>query len=196
MNIAKIGIFGGRFDPIHTGHLIIARDVLEALGLQRIIFLVSFHPPHKPTLASFEDRLEMVKRATRKEEGFYVSDLEAHLGLEKTYTALVLEEFKRRNPPSEIFFLLGADQYVDFPRWYHPERVLDLARLVVLERPEVEIPKTLFKPDNVIFFRGRVISISSTEIRERIIHGKSINFLVPEEVRALIEERKLYRVRG
>lgn len=193
MRRGKVGIFGGRFDPIHTGHLIIARDVIEEFQLDRIIFLVSFNPPHKPTIANFEDRFEMVKRAIVGEDRFEVSSLEKKLGLRKTYTALVLEEFKKEYPQERLFFLVGADQYIEFPRWYHPEMVLKLAKLIVLERPEVEIPRTILKPDNIVFFKGRVIAISSTEIRERIKEGKSIRYLVPESVRKYIRLKGLYK---
>ena len=190
----KVGIFGGRFDPIHTGHLIIARDVKELLNLEKIVFLVSFNPPHKPTVADFEDRVEMVRRAIKGERGFEVSTLEREMGLPKTYTVLVLQELKRRIPKADLYFLLGSDQYAEFPRWYHPEKILELANLVVLLRPEIEIPKTIYKPNRIVFFKKRTISISSTEIRKRSSEGKSIRFLVPESVREYIEKRKIYRM--
>ena len=100
----RVGIFGGRFDPIHVGHLILAYDSLELFGFDKVIFLVSCRPPHKRVFASFQDRLNMVKLATLGETRFSVSDIEKRFSFERSYTALVLPHFKNYG---QIYFLMG-----------------------------------------------------------------------------------------
>lgn len=183
----KIGIFGGRFDPIHIGHLILATDILETFELNRIIFLVNYLPPHKPVFAPFEHRFNMVKIAIEGIQEFSASDIESQLKLAKSYTALVLPHFTTHG---KLFLIIGADQYKDFDKWYSHEKIMDLARLIVLDRPGI-ITKGLYD-DRILRFSLRTIDISSSEIRERIRTGKPIYYLVPDRVREYIYKNKLY----
>ena len=186
----RIGIFGGRFDPIHHGHLILAQDVLEHLHLDRVIFLVSAQPPHKAAHAPFEHRYRMVQLAVAGHPAFEASDLEARLDLPRTYTALVLPHLNLEG--HEAFFLMGEDQYRHFHAWYQPEEILKRVQIVVLRRPGAERTPGPYDAQ-VRFLESRLVDISSSEIRQRIREGRSIRYLVPPEVRAYIEAHRLYR---
>ncbi len=186
----RIAVFGGRFDPIHHGHLILAQDALESLHLDRVIFLVSAQPPHKPTHAPFAHRFRMVQLAVAGHPAFVASDLEARLNLPRTYTALVLPHLNLEG--HEAFFLMGEDQYRHFHRWYQPEEILKRVQVVVLRRPGP--PRSPGPLDHrVRFLNSRLLDLSSSEIRQRLREGRSIRFLVPPEVRAYIEAHRLYR---
>ena len=186
----RIGIFGGRFDPIHHGHLILAQDVLELLNLDRILFLVSARPPHKDTHAPFEHRYRMVELATAGMPAFVPSDLEARLNLSRTYTALVLPHLGLEG--HEAFFLMGEDQYRHFHEWHEPEAILRQVQVVVLRRPgRAREPRPY--DARVRFLDTRLLDISSSEIRRRLREGRSIRYLVPDAVRAYLEAHNLYR---
>lgn len=183
----KIGIFGGRFDPIHIGHLILARDVLEAFALDQIVFLVNYKPPHKPVHASFEHRFNMVHMAIENIPEFNASDIESKLDIEKSYTALVLPHLANLG---ELLLIIGADQYKEFDMWYSHKKIVEMAKLIVMDRPGV-ITKGIYD-DKILRFTHRRIDISSSEIRERIRTGKPIHYLVPDRVREYILKKKLY----
>ncbi|MEO0145446.1 MAG: nicotinate (nicotinamide) nucleotide adenylyltransferase [candidate division WOR-3 bacterium] len=193
----KIGIFGGRFDPIHMGHLIVAQDVLERLGLDRLVFLPSFHPPHKGTEASYEDRLEMIRLGIGQDNGLLeVSDLERRLALPKSYTVDILEALRKEmHEEDEVTFLVGTDEFANLPSWHKPERLFKLARVAVLARA-IKTPITHALAQHATFVPNRVVELSSSEIRERVKRGMSIRFMVPEPVREYILKKGLYAGRG
>ena len=186
----KIGIFGGRFDPVHMGHLILAQDVQEALKLDKVIFLVSYHPPHRNTVAPFEARYKMVKLAVQGNPYFEASDFEKKLNLPKAYTVEVLKKLKELEK-AEFYFIMGADQFNSLESWYHPEELVQMANLVVLKRPAISLKTSRFSRE-VIFLDERLIEISSTEIRERIQKGLPLRYLLPETVERYIKENSLY----
>jgi len=190
----RTGVFGGRFDPIHMGHLIVAQDVTERLGMDRIIFLPSFHPPHKGTEAPYEDRLEMIRLGIGAGNGrLEASDLERRLALPKSYTVDILEALKSElGQGEEIIFLVGTDEFANLPSWREPERLFALARVAVLARA-IKTPITHALAQHATFVPNRVVELSSSEIRERIKRGMSIRFMVPEPVREYILEKGLYR---
>ncbi len=187
----KVGIFGGRFDPVHIGHLILARDVLEHLNLDRILFLLSYTPPHKEVSLSFEMRLKLLKAALSMEPSFDVCTIERDLGLEKSYTALVLKELSKSMRTDSLYFIMGEDQFLKLHSWYMPEKIFEIANVVVLKRHEKDI-KTDFS-GRVQYVNRRIIEISSTEIRERLKRGLSIKHLVPHEVEKIILSENLYK---
>ena len=190
----RIGILGGRFDPIHIGHLIVAQDVAEILRLDRILFLVSHNPPHKGVLTSFEDRLRMVQLAVQNNPRFEASDFERKLNLPRSYTVQVLEALRKTLPANiTLFFIMGEDQFATLDTWYQPDRLFHLAQVVVMRRPGTRgEPPPLFQK-RVIYTRQRLIEISSSEIRRRVKAGQSITYLVPREVELYIRRRGLYR---
>jgi len=187
----KVGIFGGRFDPVHIGHLILARDVLEHLKLDKILFLLSYTPPHKEVSLSFENRLKLLRAALLSEPYFEVCTIEKDIGLKKSYTALVLEKLAESMPGNKLYFIMGEDQFAKLNTWYMPEKIFKIANVVVLKRHEEELKTTYL--ERVFYVNRRIIEISSTEIRERIKKGLCIRHLVPEKVAEIIISEKLYK---
>jgi len=188
----RLGLFGGTFDPPHLGHLVVAQDVVDALRLDRLLFVPAGVPPHKlgRRISPAETRLEMVRAVTAGNPAFEVSDAElSRVG--PSYTVDTLAYFRQLYPDAEIFFVLGADQAAAFDTWREPEKVASLANLVVLAREGIQVPDGEFVPVHVTR-----LDISATGIRGRVREGRSIRYLVPDEVRKIIESNRLYRARS
>ena len=193
----RLGLFGGTFDPIHLGHLILAESCREALGLDRLWFVVSGVPPHKQAgRTPVGDRLEMVRIAIAGHPAFEVSEIEA-TGSGPHYSFSTLEQITRERPEDDLFFLIGADSLLDLPGWRRPERIAELAHLVVVGRPGFSLPDPM--PDLGPFAKPikRVespqIEIASSELRRRLADGRSVRYQVPRGVEAYIEAKGLYR---
>lgn len=191
----KIGVFGGTFDPIHWGHLVLAEEARLAAGLDRILWLPAARPPHKAdrSLAAWEHRVAMVRLATCETPEFEVSDLEGQAEGPR-FSFETLEALVATRPEAELAFLLGSDSLLDLPGWRRPERILELARLVVLPRPGFALeaaPAAL--RDRVFMVDGVQVAISSTLVRARVATGAPLRYLVPAPVRAYIEQHGLYR---
>lgn len=205
----RIVLFGGTFDPVHVGHLIVARSVAEHLGFERILLVPSASPPHKTSAcASADHRLAMLRLAIEGEGLFDVCEVElsrARSGA--SYTIDTIEAFRRRHgPEAEIHLIIGADMLEDLPQWFRASQVVDSARIVVALRPPwdqrideiFEAIERRFGPERRRRIRGDVIGvplleISSSQIRSRVHAGRSIRYLVPESVRKYIEQLGLYR---
>ena len=196
----RLGLFGGTFDPPHIGHLLVAQDVVEGLALDRLLFVPAGIPPHKERedLTPAPIRLQMVKAAVQGNDTLGVSEVE--LGREgPSFTVDTLRHFRGMHPDGDLFFLMGADQVTEFQDWQDPEDVAELATLVAFTRdgaaPSTLSSKTLTSGAEVNFKQMPVtrIDISSTDIRERVEHGRSIQYLVPDDVRRIIESHRLYR---
>jgi nicotinate-nucleotide adenylyltransferase len=187
----RIGVFGGTFDPPHTGHLIVASAAFDALRLDRLLFVPAAVPPHKlgVVVATPEQRLEMVRRAIAGDPRFEVDDMELRRP-GASYTVDTLRALREREPGSEIFFLLGADQLRELDTWRDPEEVSRLACLAVLNRGDEPIPDA--GRYRILPVAVPRIDIAATEIRRRVRAGESIRYLVPEAVRAFVEVEKLY----
>jgi nicotinate-nucleotide adenylyltransferase len=196
----RLGIYGGTFDPIHLGHLILAESCREACGLDKVWFVVAGEPPHKPgKRTSLADRLEMARIAVAGNPAFEVSEIEARRP-GPHYSVETLEAIRRERPDDELFFLIGADSLVDLPQWREPARICAMATLVVANRPGVPGPD----PDRLASVLGpdarpRVdvtippIGIASHELRARVAEGRSIRYRVPRGVEVYIGENGLYR---
>lgn len=199
----RIGIFGGSFNPVHLGHLVVAQDALEHMGLNRIIFLPAAQPPHKTAqpLAPASDRLEMLRLAVADDPRFEVSNDEIDRG-GVSYTVDTLRRFHERYPTSALYFLVGGDTLRELHTWREIETVLQLAEIVTVGRPGVPLDslneKTLRLPDpwparlaaNVV--TGHRLEISATDIRGRCVRGRSIRYLVPPAVERYIAAHHLY----
>lgn len=196
----RIGIFGGTFDPIHLGHLIVAAELRFRLDLDRLIFLPAGRPPHKQVqrLASPTDRLTMLDLALAGTTGFEVCTLEVdEAGL--SYTSETLAMLRTSLGPCRLFFLMGSDSLRDFPGWHDPTAIADQAELGVAARPNVTIEPAAIEAA-VPATKGRIhlvpiplIEIASRDIRQRIAAGETITFQVPRDVEAYILEHGLYR---
>jgi len=192
MAVRKLGVLGGTFDPPHHGHLIVASDALEVLGLDRILLVPAAEPPHKPgsVFASGGQRLAMLQSAVAGDDRFVVEEME----LERrgpSYTVDTLRALRAREPDAELIFLLGIDQFRAFGRWRQPDQVAVLARLGVLSRAG-EVPD-LSGPWGAVGVPVTRVDISSTEIRRRVAGGLQVRYHVPEAVRRIIEREGLYR---
>ena len=186
----RLGIFGGSFDPPHVGHLLVATDALDALGLEQLVFVPAAVQPLKAGQAAAgpADRLAMVRLLVGTDPRFSVDPIEIDReGL--SFTVETLAAFATRQPEAERFFLVGTDVLASFARWREPERVLRLATIAVLRREgdDAEIP------DGAIRVDTRRVDVSSTEIRQRVRDGRAIRGFVPEAVEAYIASHRLYR---
>jgi nicotinate-nucleotide adenylyltransferase len=199
--LMRLGLFGGTFDPIHLGHLILAEGCREACQLDRIWFIVAGAPPHKPGhRTAVADRLEMVRIAVAGHPAFEVSELETSRP-GPHYSVETLEEIHRQRPDDELFFLIGADSLADLPRWREPERIAALATVVVVERPVAMSaqPEPLCWPELGAGARPfqmvkiPAISVASNDLRRRVAEGRSIRYQVPRGVEAYIDAHGLYQ---
>ncbi|MHB8579590.1 MAG: nicotinate-nucleotide adenylyltransferase [Ignavibacteriaceae bacterium] len=188
-----VGIFGGTFDPIHTGHLITAQAVRELRGLDKIIFIPNFISPHKteiPTLSP-KHRLAMVKLAIKNIPYFDISDLEINAAT-ISYTIDTLKVLIEKY--NKIELIIGHDNILKFSSWKEPDEILKLAKIIVLNRKlsQEPIDKDRFY-NSALFVDTPTIEISSSEIRERVSINLPVNFLVPDEVQKYIYHFNLYR---
>jgi len=185
--LKKIGIYGGSFDPIHHGHLILAREAREALDLDKITFVPAAMSPFKgrTPLASGDMRLKMLHAAIEDEEGFAISDCELQRS-PPSWTIDTVLEIRKREAASEIYLLIGEDNVATLGRWRRFDELEKIVRFVVLDRTGSGTQ------GNYQIVR-RKIDISATEIRKRVARGQSIRYLVPPAVEEIIQREKLYR---
>ncbi len=198
---------GGTFDPVHHGHLIVARSVAEQGGFGQVLLVPAATPPHKnPAVATPQQRLDMLRLAVEGEDGLGICDLELHR-TGPSYTLETILELRRLHGSDVgLSWVVGADMLADLPLWHRVDDLLQVADLVVVARPpwQEKLPEVfaalegrlaaahLAKIKEVVF-QTPLLDISSTEIRSRIRQGRSIRYLVPEPVRAYIERTALYR---
>ena len=183
----KIALFGGTFDPIHHGHLILAREAVEQLQLDRLIFIPNTVSPHKQARVTTPSglRLEMVQAAIQGEERFVADDQELKRS-GPSYAIDTVEETRRRFPGAQLVYLIGEDNVAELHTWRRFDDLQRMAQFVVLSR-------TGHSRTHAFPVVERDIDISSTEIRKRIANGASIRYLVPEKVLSIIEKHNLYR---
>jgi nicotinate-nucleotide adenylyltransferase len=195
----RLGIFGGTFDPIHLGHLILAEQCRESCVLDQVWFVVAGAPPHKPgERTAVAHRLEMVRIAVAGHPAFVVSDIEA-VGPGAHYSVETLAAIRADHPGDELLFLIGADSLADLPGWREPERIAQLATIVVVNRPGID-RVNLANPPNfgpgarpIMSVMIPPIGIASSDLRRRLAEGRTIRYLVPRGVEAYIEAHGLYR---
>ena len=194
----RLGIFGGAFDPIHNGHLLLTQQCREQCQLDEVWFVPTKIPPHKKagSLSPDEARVEMLKLATAGRSDFVVSEIELNRE-EVSWTVDTLTLLRDERPEDELFFLIGADSLRDFPSWKEPETIAELATVVAVNRGEASLDELTasLKPElsaSVRLVTMPGISISATDLRSRVSSGKSIRYLVPRAVEEFILAQKLY----
>lgn len=199
----RLGLFGGSFDPIHRGHIDPVQAARRKLGLDRVIYLPTAVPPHKPgrVLAPAHARYAMVEMALLGEEGLYASTFELTLG-RPAYTVETLEHFRRMRPDAELVLVIGGDSYAELDHWVRWEEIPDLARLAVLTRPGWTLEESSLSPDlaalarsgKVDFLHQPPVDISSTRLRELFSKGGAPPpGTVPESVVRYVQKYDLYR---
>jgi nicotinate-nucleotide adenylyltransferase len=194
----RIGLLGGSFDPPHNGHLLAAGDVHDALGLDRVVWIPAAVQPFKigQAGATADQRLMMTRLLIDDDPRFEVSEVETRRG-GLSFTVDTLGMLSAQWPGAELFWLVGADIIHSFAKWREPERIAELATVVVMERDsghETAGPAVAPNiPDGFQRLTTRRIDISSTEIRQRVREGRSIRGFVPDAVAAYIATERLYR---
>ncbi|MBE6783887.1 MAG: nicotinate (nicotinamide) nucleotide adenylyltransferase [Ruminococcaceae bacterium] len=189
----KIGLFGGTFNPVHTGHLNLVKNFKEKLGLDKILVIPTAQPPHKEAkaLASSEDRINMCRLAFG--DLAEISDIEMVRG-GKSYTVETLEELKKKYPDDEFYFLVGSDMLLSFKRWYRWEDILSMCTLCATDRNNEESCRES-DPDffeKIIFCDFEKTVVSSTQVREKLERKEDVLRLIPEKVLNYIKEKGLY----
>ena len=204
--LMRIGLFGGSFNPIHHGHLIVAQAVAERIGLDRVIVLPSNQPPHKPVRHLLEavHRVEMVRIAIEGEPLFELSDFDVTRH-GPTYTIDTIAHFRNQfGSEVELCWIIGADSLAELATWHRVEELVDTCRIVTAVRPgctnvDWQPLATLLTDEQIARLRADIvptpmIDISSTNLRERVRRGQSIRYLVPDAVRQYINQHGLYRI--
>ncbi len=191
----KIGIFGGSFDPIHTGHAIIAQHIISSGMVDRLWFMVSPVNPLKQGKVwqvADTDRLRMVEMVSRPMEGVETSAFEFTMP-RPSYTIDTLNALQAKFPNDEFYLVTGGDNWQIFNKWRNSEEILAKYHLLIYPRLgyEVNIPDSL--KDRVTLVDAPIIELSSTEIRDRLANGLSVRYYVPDEVHDFIERKQLYR---
>lgn len=187
----KIGILGGTFNPIHIGHLILAEEAREKLGLDKVIFVPTFLPPHKDNsnIAPASDRLTMIKLAIEGNKYFIVSDLEIKRN-GRSYTIDTIKEFKDKFGSDDLYFIIGSDLLKYLEEWKDLNEIIKIVKFIAATRPGYPLEKI---PSYINTLPIRAVDISAFEIRECVKENKSFRYLLPERVYKYIKKRGLYK---
>lgn len=204
----RIGVFGGSFDPVHIGHLLAAECCREQAGLDRVLFVPAATQPHKQhrQLASGQHRMEMLALATGGHDAFAVLGDELDRG-GVSYTVDTLERLRAQHPGDELLLILGPDAFLGLPSWREPQRIVELAGILAVERESLDdltaaAVRVALEPllgrerlDRVIAERVRLpaIGIRASELRSAVAAGKSIRYRTPRAVERYITAHGLYR---
>ncbi len=200
----RIGVFGGTFDPVHYGHLVLAETCRQQLKLDQVRFIPAAISPHKLNLRPTDGnaRADMLSMAVSGYPEFVVDRRELKR-LGPSFTVDTLAELTRENPDAEVFFLMGADSLKDLLTWKQPEVIAKLAVIVACNRPGVPVPD----PSQLVGWVGKEIALrvvvvempgvdlSATDLRQRAVDGRGLRFLTPRAVEAFIGEHQLYQKR-
>lgn len=199
----RIGIFGGTFDPVHLGHLIVAEQCREQARLDQVWFIPSARPPHKQDrpLTPFEQRVEMLRLALAGQPAFQINEIEKDRP-GPSYTADTLDVLSRDHSDADFHLILGSDCLADLPFWHEPARIIARAGLLIVSRPgwpvwpAEQLRAALHLSAEVSLRLQGIdvpqIDISSRDLRRRAAEGRSLRFLVPRAVECYIEEKRLY----
>jgi nicotinate-nucleotide adenylyltransferase len=191
----KIGLMGGSFDPVHFGHLVAAQDAVEQHQLDRLILVPAAQAPLKPAdvQSRGEDRLAMLRLATDWDHRFEIDDIEIRRG-GVSYTIDSARYFREKFPQDQLFWIIGGDQLPKLHLWRDIEELAKLVEFIFLERPGHPARPTSPVPGLRLHrCDGHLIEISSTELRDRVRRGLSLDYFVPHKAIVYIQEKQLYR---
>ena len=200
--MARIGVMGGTFDPVHLGHLVLAESAREQLALRRVLWVPAGDPWRKAnrSVTPAARRRAMVELAIAGNSAFRLCPLE----IEKdgpSYSVETLGELSRQYPGDELYCLLGLDALRDLPNWREPDRLIELAVVAVTPRGEERLSKRELDrlipglSRRVVWVKMAQVDITATELRDRVARGQSLRYLVPDAVATYIRRRRLYRKR-
>lgn len=187
----KIGILGGTFNPIHLGHLILAEEAREKLGLARVIFVPAYLPPHKDNsdIAPAKERFAMVRLAIERNKYLSVSDAEIKRD-GRSYTIDTIKEFTKKYPQDELYFIIGSDLLKYLDDWKDLFEIIKMVKFIVATRPGYPLEKI---PAYITTMPIRAVDVSAFEIRQAIKENRSFRYLVPEAVFKYISKKNLYK---
>ncbi|MEW4370691.1 nicotinate-nucleotide adenylyltransferase [Paenibacillus kandeliae] len=191
----KVGIMGGTFDPVHIGHMLAAEAALDGCGLDEVWFMPSHIPPHKHAAgATGEQRLEMVQRAIGSNPSFHTLDIELERG-GVSYTIETIRELQQRYTEHEFYFIIGADMVNYLTEWHGIEELAQRLTFIGVGRPGSVINKDnmpAYLQPRVILVNMPQVDISSTDIRERLVEGKTVRYMVHDHVYDYIKGSGVY----
>jgi nicotinate-nucleotide adenylyltransferase len=187
-----VGLYFGSFNPIHTGHLIIANHILNQTSLQKVWFVVSPQNPFKPsaTLLNEYDRLHLVQKAIEKDDRLWTSNIEFSLP-KPSYTAHTLTYLKEKYPSHQFTILMGSDSFQNLGNWKNAETIISNYPIIIYERPGFEVKNDLGAKITVM--DAPLLQISATHIRELVRAGKSIKYLVPPAIEEEIHNSGFFK---
>jgi nicotinate-nucleotide adenylyltransferase len=187
----KIGILGGTFNPIHIGHLILAEEAREKIGLDKIVFVPAYLPPHKDNsdIAKAAARLEMARLATKGNKNFVVSDVEIKRN-GRSYTIDTIREFKTKYPHDDLYFIIGSDLLKYLAEWKDLNEIIKMVKFIAATRPGYPLEKL---PSYISTVAIRAVDVSGFEIRQAVRENKSFRYLIPEAVYRYIIKKGLYK---
>jgi nicotinate-nucleotide adenylyltransferase len=190
--VQRIGLYGGSFDPIHTGHVLVGQAAIEELQLTRLFFIPAARSPFKPDQqpAPSEHRLAMIRLALAGRTDCEVDDFEIQRG-GTSFTIDTVRYFTQRFSEAKLFYLIGADNVAGLPKWREAGELADLAEFVVIPRPG-ETPASLPPPFHGQYLNGFPFGVSASQIRARVTAGQPIEHLVPPPVAEAIRNNRLY----
>ena len=190
--LKRIGILGGTFNPVHKGHLRLARDARKRFNLDRVFFIPCAQPPHKrpDRLAPAKHRLAMLKAVVKDDPRFAVSDIEIKRG-GLSYSIDTVQRLKRLHASAEVYFIIGGDSINELNSWKRIGELQELCTFIATGRPGFRVRGS----SKVEMFKGHAVDVSSSEIRKRVAEGKSIRRLVPAAVERYIRSRRLYQAK-
>lgn len=187
----KIGVFGGTFNPIHIGHLILAEEAREKLGLAKVIFVPAYLPAHKDDagIAPAKARLKMLKLAIKGNKYFSASELEIKRE-GRSYTIDTITELKKRHPRDDLYFIIGSDLLKYLNEWKDLSEIIKMVNFIVATRPGYPLDQI---PSNIKTLAIRAVDVSAFQIRACIKENRSFRYLVPDEVFIYINKKGIYR---
>lgn len=201
--IKRLGIFGGTFDPIHMGHLLVAEMARQECDLDKVLFIPAANPPHKSDkhVSPPNYRFEMTELAIKSNPYFQISDIELKRQ-GKSYTIDTLKYLRKiYSEECEFWMIVGGDSFRELDTWRNAKELIKLCNFAVYMRPHVSIDTCKIQAEKihgqansrVLFVEAPMIDISSTDIRDRVAQGKSIRYMVPDAVRKYIIEKRLFK---
>lgn len=191
----KIGLLGGTFDPVHSGHKAIATSFVDSEYIEELWVVLTPSPPHKrsQSTASYRDRKNMLELAFRDNEKVFISDVESSLP-EPSYTIQTITYLQKKYPLHSFYLCIGEDSLVEFTSWYQWEKILQKVSLLVAARPQVgHKPPEALPKDKINWVDHEPVDVSSTEIREKLKKENISSLPIPEKVVSYIKEKGLYQ---